>query len=82
MYEVDARAKVIGQVAGILHGSPELTGDLYLLWDGDPVQAQRLTVAAPGGFDVDYVRRDDLFRMRRAVGSPKDLRRAEELERL
>ena len=25
----------MGQVAGIMHGSRELTGDLDLLWDGD-----------------------------------------------
>ena len=29
-----ARVCAIGQVAGILHGSAELTGDLDLLWDG------------------------------------------------
>ncbi|MEV8569779.1 hypothetical protein AB0436_30185 [Streptomyces sp. NPDC051322] len=144
LHEAGARVVVIGQVAGILHGSTELTGDLDLLWDGDPVQAQLLTaafravgarlsdgagasvplgpdaflrpkvqfaspgasgdcctpalpwgslavadfldraqtVADPGGFEVHYVRRADLIRMRRAVGRPKDLRRAEELERL
>ena len=32
--EHDARAVVMGQVAGILHGSAELTGDLDLLWSG------------------------------------------------
>jgi hypothetical protein len=37
---------VIGQVAGIMHGSRELTGDLDLLWDGDPKQAP----AAAAGF--------------------------------
>jgi hypothetical protein len=34
-----AEAVVIGQVAGILHGSRELTGDLDLLWTGDASQA-------------------------------------------
>ena len=34
-----ARAVVIGQVAGILHGSTELTGDLDLLWSGRPEEA-------------------------------------------
>ncbi|MGV9572467.1 class I SAM-dependent methyltransferase, partial [Streptomyces nigra] len=29
-------------VAGILHGSTELTGDLDLLWDGTPEQARAL----------------------------------------
>jgi len=32
-----ARVVVIGQVAGIMHGSRELTGDLDLLWDGDKI---------------------------------------------
>jgi hypothetical protein len=36
---------VIGQVAGIMHGSEELTGDLDLLWDGDPAQAGLLAAA-------------------------------------
>jgi hypothetical protein len=35
LHEAGAQAVVIGQVAGILHGSSELTGDLDLLWDGD-----------------------------------------------
>lgn len=140
-----ARVVVIGQVAGILHGSHELTGDLDLLWDGDPAQAEALarafaaagcdlldddrgpvevapaafllrkvqfespqvsgdccTPALPwgalpvrdfldraltasdpdGGLCVRYLRREDLIEMRRAVGRPKDLRRAEELEHL
>lgn len=37
-----ARVCAIGQVAGILHGSAELTGDLDLLWDGTPEQAPAL----------------------------------------
>jgi hypothetical protein len=37
-----ARVCAIGQVAGILHGSTELTGDLDLLWDGTPGQAPAL----------------------------------------
>jgi hypothetical protein len=37
--ESGARVVVIGQVAGIMHGSRELTGDLDLLWDGDAAQA-------------------------------------------
>ncbi len=40
-----ARIAVIGQVAGILHGSRELTGDLDLLWDGDTRQAEALAAA-------------------------------------
>lgn len=40
-----AMVVVIGQVAGILHGSQELTGDLDLLWDGDIRQAAALASA-------------------------------------
>ncbi|MFI6482749.1 hypothetical protein ACIBH1_32805 [Nonomuraea sp. NPDC050663] len=137
------RAVIIGQVAGILHGSVELTGDLDLLWDGDPAQApalaaafasvgaalndddgapvacepeaflrpkvqftsagasgdcctpalpwgelrvaeflERAVVAVGSGVEVRYVAREDLIAMRRAVGRPKDLRRADELEAL
>ena len=36
---VAAPVVVIGQVAGILHGSAELTGDLDLLWSGDAAEA-------------------------------------------
>ncbi|MFC5834695.1 hypothetical protein [Nonomuraea insulae] len=136
------RAVVIGQVAGIMHGSTELTGDLDLLWDGAPAGAPALaaaftsvdahltdeagrplathpdsflrpkvgftspgaggdcctpalpwgdlhvrefldhaiTAVDPGGLEVHYVSREDLIRMRRAVGRPKDLRRADELD--
>ncbi|GGO09974.1 hypothetical protein GCM10010116_20040 [Microbispora rosea subsp. aerata] len=139
-----ARAVVIGQVAGIMHGSAELTGDLDLLWDGEPAHAPALAAAfmsvgarladetgtplatrpdalirpkvqftapgaggdcctpalpwgglrlreilgraitayGPGGVKVHYVSREDLIRMRRALGRPKDLRRADELDRL
>jgi hypothetical protein len=138
-----ARAVVIGQVAGIMHGSRELTGDLDLLWDGDAGQAgsivaafaassARLTdddgvpvpcepeafgrpkvlfrtatasgdcctpalpwgglsvmdfigrceVASAGEFMIRYLGRQDLIRMREAVGRPKDLRRADELRDL
>jgi hypothetical protein len=143
-HEAGARVVVIGQVAGILHGSSELTGDLDLLWDGDPAQAaavahafratgcrllgedgepvaltrqallrrkvnfespqasgdcctpalpwgalpveefldRALTAADPDGFQVHYLRREDLLRMWLAVARPKHLRRAEELRRL
>jgi hypothetical protein len=40
-----ARAVVIGQVAGIIHGSQELTGDLDLLWRGSPSEAPKLAAA-------------------------------------
>jgi len=45
LHEAEARVAVIGQVAGVMHGSVELTGDLDLLWDGDPAQAEALTRA-------------------------------------
>jgi len=138
------RVAAIGQVAGILHGSRELTGDLDLLWDGDPARSsplvrafeavdaslldndrrpvaltpsafllpkvqfesstasgdlctpalpwgsldvrafldRALTVSDVDGVEVHYLRREDLILMRRAVGRPKDLRRAAELELL
>ncbi|GAB3767480.1 hypothetical protein [Microlunatus parietis] len=144
LHRAGAPVVIIGQVAGILHGSAELTGDLDLLWDGDPRHAPALaagfatadaeladddgrqvpcgpesfllpkvTFEAPGatgdactpalpwgslrvadylgralrlespdGWSVGYLRADDLIAMRRAVGRPKDLRRAAELEAL
>jgi hypothetical protein len=142
-HEHGAEVVVIGQVAGIMHGSSELTGDLDLLWTGDAAQAgalaaafasvaaqltdddgvplacepaafglpkvqfrsagasgdcctpalpwggipvadflDRCRVVASGGFEIRYLDRQDLIDMRRAVGRVKDLRRAEELERL
>ncbi|MFI6317503.1 hypothetical protein ACIBG8_08285 [Nonomuraea sp. NPDC050556] len=137
-----AVAVVIGQVAGIMHGSIEPTGDLDLLWDGSPAHAPALAAALasvgarladerggplamrpesllrpkvqftspgavgdcctpalpwgnlsvrecldraittvdPGGLAVRYVSREDLILMRRALGRPKDLRRADELD--
>jgi hypothetical protein len=43
--EQGAVAAVIGQVAGIMHGSRELTGDLDLRWDGGRGQALALAAA-------------------------------------
>lgn len=40
-----ARMVVIGQTAGIMHGSAELTGDLDLLWDGTAGQAAAVAAA-------------------------------------
>ena len=139
--EAGVQAVVIGQVAGIMHGSRELTGDLDLLWDGRAVNAQAMADAFTGvgatltddddrpldstaevfglpkvlfrteqasgdcctpalpwgslevgryldrchvgtaqdGFKIFYLGREDLITMRRAVGRPKDLRRADEL---
>ncbi|GAA3469378.1 hypothetical protein GCM10018965_039310 [Nonomuraea roseola] len=133
LHEAGSHAVVIGQVAGIMHGSTELTGDLDLLWDGTPAEARALREALviagcteppdldhpqvtyqvtgasgdlctpalswggldvtasltravhaddPSGFTVRYAALDDLVRMRRAIGRPKDHRRADELERL
>ncbi|MET9290589.1 hypothetical protein [Streptomyces sp. NPDC003077] len=133
LHEAGCHAVVVGQVAGIMHGSTELTGDLDLLWDGTPAQARALRDALvragcaeppaldraqvayrvtgadgdlctpalpwggldvsacltravhahdPSGFTIRYVALDDLVRMRRAIGRPKDHRRADELERL
>src|SRR5437016_5355223 len=45
LHEHGAAVAVIGQVAGIMHGSRELTGDLDLLWDGDPGQTPALAAA-------------------------------------
>jgi hypothetical protein len=143
LHEHGAVVAVMGQVAGIMHGSRELTGDLDLLWDGDPRQApalaaafaaagasladsegrpvpceptafklpkvlfraasasgdcctpalpwgdlpiaaflRRCQVATADGAEIRYLDSTDLIRMRRAVGRPKDLRRASELELL
>ncbi len=138
-----ARVVVIGQVAGIMHGSRELTGDLDLLWDGSTAQAGLLAAAftqasarltnddggtvpcdpsafrlpkvlfrtatatgdcctpalpwgnlpvadflgrcepaSAGDFTIRYLSRHDLILMRQAIGRPKDLRRAAELQAL
>lgn len=143
LHHCGAPAVVIGQVAGIMHGSSELTGDLDLLWDGDERHAAamaaafgsvgarladdkgaavacdaaafrlpklvfsspgasgdcctpalpwgglpiaeflaRREIAAAPGLEVGYLCREDLIRMRRMAGRPKDLRRADELARL
>ncbi|HEY2553387.1 MAG TPA: hypothetical protein VGI64_22710 [Streptosporangiaceae bacterium] len=144
LHQAGAAVTMIGQVAGIMHGSSELTGDLDLLWDGGAGQAPRLAAAfaavgarlsdddgapipctadafalpkvlfaSPGasgdcctpalpwgdlpvadfiprsllavaddGLVVRYLALSDLICMRRAVGRPKDHRRADELEHL
>lgn len=132
LHEAGSHAVVVGQVAGIMHGSTELTGDLDLLWDGTPGQARALCDAlsasgcteppdldrpqapyrvtgvsgdlctpdlpwgdmdtapclvravsaqASPGFTIRYAALDDLIHMRRSLGRPKDLRRADELDR-
>jgi hypothetical protein len=45
LHDHGATAVVIGQVAGILHGSRELTGDLDLLWDGEASGAGGMAAA-------------------------------------
>lgn len=143
LHEHGAEVAVMGQVAGIMHGSRELTGDLDLLWDGEAGQAHALAaafasvpvdltdgdgmplrcgpaafglpkvlfhstsvsgdcctpalpwgdlpiadflarcrVAVSDGFEIRYLARADLIWMRRTAGRIKDLRRADELERL
>nr|WP_127895077.1 hypothetical protein [Streptomyces sp. S10(2018)] len=133
LHDAGSQAVVIGQVAGIMHGSTELTGDLDLLWDGTPDEGRALCAALaacgctalpdlgreqvgyrvtgadgdlctpalrwgeldvtpclaraettrdPAGFTVRYAALDDLIRMRRALGRPKDHRRADELAHL
>ncbi|NYH90369.1 hypothetical protein [Actinopolymorpha rutila] len=143
LHEFGAQVVVIGQVAGIMHGSRELTGDLDLLWDGQAGRSDALAagfasvsaeltdddgvplrcnaaafdlpkvlfrspgasgdcctpalpwkdlpiadfltrceVARADGFEIRYLHRADLIRMRRVAGRVKDHRRADELERL
>ncbi|MFD8717730.1 hypothetical protein ACFV2H_06805 [Streptomyces sp. NPDC059629] len=133
LHEAGSQAVVVGQVAGIMHGSKELTGDLDLLWDGTTEEAHALRSALaaagctdlpdlgrsqvayqvasaggdlctpalpwgdmdtasclaravsardPEGFTIRYAALDDLIHMRRALGRPKDRRRADELARL
>jgi len=45
LHDFGARVAVIGQVAAIMHGSREVTGDLDLLWDGDEANAPALAGA-------------------------------------
>jgi hypothetical protein len=51
-------------------------------WGGIPVAdfIGRAESVTENGLTIRYLRRDDLIAMRRAVGRPKDLRRAAELE--
>ena len=45
MHVAGVQVVVMGQVAGIMHGSMELTGDLDLLWSGGASEAEGLAVA-------------------------------------
>lgn len=51
-----ARVVVMGQFAGIMHGSMELTGDLDLLWDG---QAEHAALLAAGFAAVGAIVTED-----------------------
>ena len=70
--EQGAPAVVIGQVAGILHGSTELTGDLDLLWTGERADSERMVAAFHSAgaelFDESHERVDDA---KRAFALPK-----------
>jgi hypothetical protein len=69
-----ARAVVIGQVAGILHGSQELTGDLDLLWSGNSGEAPRFVAGfADVGASVFDARHSPLPLEPRAFALPKVL---------
>jgi hypothetical protein len=72
---------VIGQVAGILHGSTELTGDLDLLWSGDERDAAAMAAAFdaagaelltdggdPIGAEAAFALPKTVFRCRSAAG--------------
>jgi hypothetical protein len=50
--------------------------------DVSPCLTRAETTRDPAGFTIRYAGLDDLIRMRRALGRPKDHRRADELERL
>lgn len=89
MQETRANYAVFGQVAGIMHGSLDPTGDLDLLWDGDSAVADRMAqvfvragVVRRDALVVPYLCLDDLIMMRRAVAGPKHTRRVQELEDL
>jgi len=91
MQRTGANYAVFGQVAGIMHGSAELTGDLDILWDGDSAAIDDLAEAFSA---ADLTLRDEHFEVvaepayratlggRKAVSGAKHLRRAEELEAL
>ncbi len=54
--EHGVRVVIMGQVAGILHGSTELTGDLDLLWSGQGEDAAAMSaafIAANGDLEDD-----------------------------
>ena len=71
----------------IVFSTPGASGDCCtpaLPWGNLPIAEflARRELAAGPGLEVGYLRREDLIRMRRMAGRPKDLRRADELARL
>ncbi|MER8185952.1 hypothetical protein [Kitasatospora sp. NPDC094015] len=68
-----SRAVVVGQVAGILHGSVELTGDLDLLWDGSPAEADALRTALAAAGCTELPELDRPQGAYRATGASGDL---------
>jgi hypothetical protein len=72
MQSTGANYAIFGQVAGIMHGSIELTGDLDILWDGGEFGRERMAESfAAGGVklrDEDGVISADL---RASLGAPK-----------
>ncbi|MFF3847736.1 hypothetical protein [Streptomyces sp. NPDC002328] len=73
LHEAGSRAVVIGQVAGILHGSVEPTGDLDLLWDGTQEQAQALRAALTAAGCTDLPDLDRPQAAYRVTGTAGDL---------
>ncbi len=49
MQNTGANYAIFGQVAGIMHGSIELTGDLDILWDGGELGRERMAEAFAAG---------------------------------
>lgn len=58
MQATQSNYAVFGQVAGILHGSSERTGDLDILWDGNAAAIDRLASEFEG---AGVVLRDEAF---------------------
>lgn len=69
MQTTGANYAVFGQVAGILHGSREPTGDLDILWDGDARDTDRI---AETFTSAGVALRDEAF----ALVEPTDYRAA------
>jgi len=73
LHRYRAPAVVMGQVAGILHGSVELTGDLDLLWSGNTRDTAAMT-AAFGALEADLSSDDGIpVELATAFSMPKVL---------